>query len=375
MIKFLHCADLHLDSPLAALDMRRAQVRRNEFRAAFTSLTLYVKMNKIDFLLISGDLFESEYASKDTIALLKREFAAIPDCEVIIQPGNHDPYTPRSLYRRAEFSDNVHIFDSEELSCFDFPEKNTSIYGYAFTSPRLEHCPFESTHPTDPSKINILMAHGEVGKTVSDSCPIPNEVIEQSGYDYIALGHYHDYSGLQKLGSTYYAYSGCLEGRGFDELGEKGAVIGVADKQNSELQLGARFVRFSKRCYESLRLDVSGARTNADIVGNLAGLIAEKHFGEDTALRVTLTGEVAGELRISEEFISSQFPQLFLLKLEDATMPLLDAAQLKNDPTIRGAFYKTLEEMLSSSDSDRELAARALRYGLAAISGSDITEL
>ena len=59
MIKFLHCADLHLDSPLASLDLRRAEVRRNEFRAAFTSLTLYAKLNKIDFLLISGDLLES----------------------------------------------------------------------------------------------------------------------------------------------------------------------------------------------------------------------------------------------------------------------------------------------------------------------------
>lgn len=375
MIKFLHCADLHLDSPLAALDMRRAQVRRNEFRAAFTSLTLYAKMNKIDFLLISGDLFESEYASNETLALLRREFSAIPDCQIVIQPGNHDPYTARSFYRHADFSDNVHIFDSEELSCFDFPEKNTCIYGYAFTSPKLEHCPFADTQTTDRSRINILMAHGELGKAASDNCPIPTDVISDTGYDYIALGHYHDYSGLQKLNNTYYAYSGCLESRGFDELGEKGAIIGAADKDENGLQLGAKFVRFSKRRYEALRLDVSGSRTNADIVGRIAELVAEKHFGEDTALRLTLTGEVAGELRISEEFISSQFPQLFLLRLEDSTLPLLDAAQLKNDPTIRGAFYKTLEDMLRSNESDRELASYALRYGLAAISGSDITDL
>ena len=375
MIKFLHCADLHLDSPLAALDPRRAQVRRNEFRAAFTSLTLYAKMNKLDFILISGDLFDSEYVSRETIALLKREFAAIPDCEIIIAPGNHDPYTPQSFYRRADFTPNVHIFDTDELSCFDFPEKNVSIYGYAFTSQNLDRCPFAGTHPTDSAKINILMAHGELGKSASTNCPIPNDVIASSGYDYVALGHYHDFSEIKQLGTTYYAYSGCLEGRGFDELGEKGAIIGAADKNDGKFELGAKFIRFSKCRYESTRLDITGCRTNSDIVGRLAGLIAEKKYGEDTALRVRLTGSVAGELRISEGFISSQFPRLFLLELDDETMPLLDAEQLKRDPTIRGAFYESLRQMLESQDeTERALAADALRYGLAAIAGEDIAD-
>ncbi len=375
MIKFLHCADLHLDSPLAALDLRRAEVRRNEFRAAFTSLTLYAKLNKIDFLLISGDLLESGFATKDTVALLKREFASIPDCEVIIQPGNHDPYTSQCFYRRTEFTPNVHIFDADELSCFDFPEKNTTVYGYAFTGPKLEHCPFADAKPTDPNRINLLMAHGEIGKSVSEKGPIPLEAISETGYDYVALGHYHDHSGIKKLGATYYAYSGCLESRGFDELGEKGAIIGAAEKENGELKLAAKFVRFSKRRYEIDTLDVSGCRTNPDVVEKLGALIAEKRYGDDTALRVRLTGEVGGELRISETFLSEQFPHLFLLRLVDETMPLLDVEQLRRDPTIRGAFYDSLRPMLESSDKkERELASQALRYGLAAISGGDIVD-
>ena len=104
-------------------------------------------------------------------------------------------------------------------------------------------------------------------------------------------------------------------------------------------------------------------------------MIAEKKFGDDTALRVRLTGSIAGELRISEDFIASQFPRLFLLELDDDTLPLLDAEKLKRDPTIRGAFYETLRPMLESRDeSERELAASALRYGLAAITGGDITD-
>ena len=254
---------------------------------------------------------------------------------------------------------------------------NTSIYGYAFTATELDRCPFIGTHPTDKSRINILMAHGEIGKSVSIKCPIPNEAISETGYDYVALGHYHDFSGIKQLGSSYYAYCGCLEGRGFDERGDKGAIIGIAEKEleTGKFNLGAKFIRFSKRRYESEKLDISGCRTNADVVGRLAELISEKKYGEDTALRVKLTGSVAGELRISEEFISAQFPQLFLLRLNDETLPLLDADQLSRDPTIRGAFYETLRPMLESADeNERELAASALRYGLAAISGGDVAD-
>jgi exonuclease SbcD len=375
MIKFLHCADLHLDSPLSALDIQKAEIRRNEIRAAFTSLTLYAQMNKIDFLIISGDLFDTGFASKDTIAILKREFANIPDCRVIITPGNHDPYTSQSYYKRTEFSDNVYIFDSSDLSCFDFPDKNTTIYGYAFTSDKLDYCPFENFKPENPSRINILAAHGELGERTSNNCPIPVETIAKSGFDYVALGHYHNYAGIKKLGSTNIAYSGCLEGRGFDELGPKGAIIGAADKENGQLQFGAKFVRFSKRHYEIERLDVTGSESNADVTDKLSALINEKHYGDDTALRVILTGNVASGLKIAPSFLCEQFPRLFLLEILDETLPLLDGDRLKYDPTIRGAFYNSLAGMLNSSDEkERELAALALRYGFSALSGGDIVD-
>ncbi|MCI8388061.1 MAG: hypothetical protein HFE63_06290 [Clostridiales bacterium] len=374
MIKFLHCADLHLDSPLASLDLKRAEIRRSEFRSTLAAMIRSAQTNKIDFLIISGDLFESEFASRETIALLCHEFASIPECNIIIAPGNHDPYTSQSYYRRTEFPENVYIFDSTELSCFDFPEKNTTIYGYAFTDNTLDFCPFEGFTPENPDRINILAAHGEFGSRNTHKCPIPTEVLANSGFDYVALGHYHNYSEIKQLKSTYYAYSGCLEGRGFDECGEKGAIIAVADKSEGRFQLGAKFVRFSKRHYEIEQLDITGAETNADLLNRLAALIKERGYGEDTALRVVLTGNTAGELKISQKFLTEQFPQLFLLEFKDETLPLLDSDTLKRDPTIRGAFYNSLAGMLDGNEDERELAALALRYGLSALSGEDIID-
>lgn len=372
MIKILHCADLHLDSPLSSLDIEKAELRHSDMRAAFTSLTLSAKMNNVDFLLISGDLFDGAFVSRDTVALILREFASIPDCRIIIAPGNHDPYTRSSYYGRGDFPENVYIFDSPELSCFEFPEKNTTVYGWAFISEYMESCPLEGFSVEDPTRINLLCAHGELDVSSSKYCPIPSKLLAECGFDYAALGHVHTYSEIKKPGVGYAAYSGCLEGRGFDECGEKGAILAVADKDVS-LQFAAKFVRFSKRCYQTERLDITGAASNADAADRLSALINEKRYGSDTALRVRLCGNVAGDFKLSPKFLSEQFPQLFMLEINDETLPLLDRDKLSCDPTLRGEFYRCLEAMLSSDDPEtRETAAAALRCGLAALSGEDI---
>ena len=91
----MHTGDIHLDSAFSRLDSRHAEIRRNELRAAFTSMMLSAKMNGADLMLISGDLFDSEFVTRETAALLCREFANFGK-PVFIAPGNHDPALPKS---------------------------------------------------------------------------------------------------------------------------------------------------------------------------------------------------------------------------------------------------------------------------------------
>ena len=70
MIKIMHTGDIHLDSPFSSLTSRQAEVRRNELRAAFTSMMTYAKMNNTDLLLIAGDVFDAEYVTRETVSLL-----------------------------------------------------------------------------------------------------------------------------------------------------------------------------------------------------------------------------------------------------------------------------------------------------------------
>ncbi len=374
MIKILHCADLHLDSPMSVLDVAKAEARRRDLRAALTSLTMFIKSNAVDFLLIAGDLFDGEFVSRDTVALLCREFASIPDCRVIIAPGNHDPYTFSSHYRLTDFPENVYVFDSEEVKSFDFPEKNTTVYGWAFTSDALEACPLEGFEVASRERINLLVAHGELDGGESKYCPIPSKTLAACGFDYAALGHVHTHGGVLPLGDGYVAYSGCLEGRGFDECGIKGAVLAVAGKTD-KLDFAAKFERFCKRYYEIAKCDVSGSASNADVLTKLTAFIKDAHFGDDVALRLHLRGSVASDFKMSTAFLIEQFPQLYRFEIVDETVPLADSDRLSNDPTIRGAYYRSLEPMLASANaSEREIAAMALRYGLAALAGNDIAD-
>lgn len=378
MIKILHCADIHLDAPFTAHESNKAEARRTELRGTFSSMMLWAKTNGIDIMLMAGDIFDCDYATKETIALALREFAANPRCRFIISPGNHDPFTESGLYAKTAFPENVYIFSKESLEKLSFDDvgddhEKVDVYGYAFRSSRLDFNPFAGKNPDDDGRINLVCAHGEYNNPLSDKCPIMPAEIRDSGFDYIALGHVHNPQAVEKLGITSFGYSGCLEGRDFGECGHKGAIYAEISKEEGRADINVRHVRFSKRRYESDKLDVTGASDTDDLIARVKGLFSEKKYGTDTLLRITLTGDVSPELRINTAELESVFAeQLFTLEIRDATVPLFNAKLLESDPTIRGAVYNRLLPMLrDGSPEERRRAAAALRVALAALSGSD----
>ncbi len=373
MIKILHCADIHLDSAFALEIASKAEVRRSELRGTFTSLIYYAKTNAVDIVLIAGDLFDREFVTKDTISLILREFASVPSCRFVIAPGNHDPYNEGGVYAKVKFPDNVYIFKKSEIDYFDFEDINTRVYGYAFTEPSMTVSPFAGVEVADNRcRINLLCAHGDTASAVSQYCPISKSDIRGSGVDYIALGHIHNSEGISREGDTYYGYSGCLEGRDFGECGYKGAIYAELEKNGTELKADFKGLRFSKRRYESISVDISGCCDLGDAASRLRSAIAGK-FGEDTSLRVELTGNVSAELASTGALSEMLSDMLFYLEISDSTLPLYDYEKLKKDPTLKGAFFRCMLPRLENGTAkERAVAARALRCGLAALEGRDI---
>lgn len=374
MLKILHCADIHLDSPFKSGNAGKSNVRRRELRESFSSMMEYIKNNGIELVLIAGDLFDTGYVMKDTADFVVKELADAAPCKFVISPGNHDPYTEDSVYSKMAFSDNVYIFNSATFDKFSFPELNVDVYGHAFVKNKLEVNPFAGKTPDNSERINLLCAHAEVGDPLSPFCPVSEADIAATGLDYCAFGHIHNFDGLKKAGNTYYAYCGCLEGRDFGETGYKGAIYLEISKELSLASVKASKIRFSKRRYEIYPLDVSGCSENASLVQKINATIAETDFGYDTLLRIVLTGNVSPSLKIDTEILQESLSQnFFYIEVENHTLPLYDAETLENDPTIRGAFFKELRPLLENgSEEDRVRAARALRIGLTALSGEDI---
>ncbi|MGN1346595.1 MAG: exonuclease SbcCD subunit D [Eubacteriales bacterium] len=371
MIKILHTGDVHLDSAFSGLDSRHAEIRRNELRAAFTSMMTYARTNGVDLVLIAGDLFDGDFITRETVALLSREFERF-EKPVFITPGNHDCAGAGSVWTRSLFPENVHVFTESRLSFVDLPDLPVTVYGFAFTEPSLTTVPIAGHTVDDPSRVNLLVCHcdmpGAKSGGTSKDCPVTAEHLDAFGADYAALGHIHNPPAPGHDGR--WCYCGCLEARAFDETGPKGACIVEIEKAGTASSVTVKRVRFSKRRYEKAELALTGMESQADVREAVASYIAEHRFGEDTLLSLRLTGVVAQSLVIDTETLEDDGFGLFLLRVEDATLPDVDCAALEQDITITGELYRILKPSLESEDAHtREVGIRAFRYALSALAG------
>ncbi len=366
-MKIIHTGDLHLDSPFSSLDPEASEKRRGALRAAFSSLAVLAKTENAELFLIAGDLFDDECITKDTVNAIIKDMASLPDCYFVITPGNHDPYNDSSPYKLLQWPENVFVFTSDELTCIEIEKLNVRIYGSAYYSSTKKPFSDSAFKAKQDGKINILLHHGDLDIPQSPYCPVNSTVFENSGFDYVALGHVHKGTQILSIGKTNYAYCGCIEGRDFGETGYKGAIIVDIDKGSCSL----RHVRISSKRYEVVSLDVTGAVNFGDVVSDITNACTD--FGDDTLLRVELTGLTGEEFSCDTELLRQALPSPCYLEIKDKTAPLLNISKLKEDKSLAGEFYRNLETALYSLDEhEKEVASLALKYGLRAIYSMEI---
>ncbi len=389
MIKILHCSDLHIGSPVLFKSPEKASAMRKEIRNLISSLMLYVKADGIDLLLISGDLFDNRFITPDIARFLISEFASAPKCQIVISPGRADFISPDSVYKRYPFPKNVFIFDTPDLSFFEFTpsrEENQKIrvYGYSYTaeSRAISALPdgfgenrrsaaadggtqSQSACPAAPSAdaINVFCGQASVGirsKTLSH-LTVPQ--IRSSGLDYMAIGGDHNGNGVERAGKTYYGVSGCLCGHSFSDVGYKGAVLIEADKENGSLHLRARGLRLFKKRFACDSISADGAESGEDIKKIIAEHVKSKKYGEETALKIILTGKVAPGARFDCQSCERELSKLlFTAEIEDLTIPLSGYNPPENCLTLKDITLKRLSDIIrSGSETERKDAAAAFR--------------
>lgn len=356
-LRILHAADLHLDSPFEALGGALAAQRRREQRALLQMLPALAEQRGARLILLPGDLLDSDSAYPETARLLAETFAG-SEAHVCIAPGNHDFYSAHAPYARIDFPENVHIFRTPRLEPVELPELGVRVWGAAFPDSRCPGLLHGFSLEKREDMLDVLCVHGEVGVPGSAYNPVTEEELAASGFDYAAFGHVHRFSGTRRAGRTTYAWPGCIEGRGFDETGEKGVILATVRAGAAEVE----FLPAGGRRYEILRVDVSGADA-AQAVLDALPQGAQRHI-----FRVMLTGECdrAPDVPAVQRALEGR---VFSVQVRDGTRLRQELWARAGEGTLRGLFLSELKTQYDAAQTqeERDLATMAARWGLAAL--------
>lgn len=354
-MKIVHCADIHFDSPFSELSASKAEIRKSEIRQTFSKIIKLVKEEKADCLVIAGDLFDGENVSKMTLDFIISEFSKICDVKVLIAAGNHDPKGIKSFYNLLDWGENVHIFDTKPELIEVCGKK---ILGVSFDKAVCDEPILTDEDLKLFDQPDIIVMHSNLSG--SGYNPVSKDFVAKTNAKLFLSGHIHK-SYTEKISNTVFSYPGCMEGRGFDELGKKGVMIYeiLGDDAN------VSFVPLSAREYSEITVDVSGAVSIEQIIGSI---LLENSFCKDFLYKIKLVGEC--DFVIDKDVLTEALSPFFI-KIKDDTRQKLDLTDISENYTVMGLFVKKMLEKIEKEGETEELK-NALRFGLAAIRGEKV---
>lgn len=331
MIKILHSADWHLDSPLHMRRPEQGEMLRREMLKIPEKIVSICQQEKCDMLFISGDLFDGE-CNPETLRIVKNAFEEVK-IPVFISPGNHDFLGGNSPWLSTPWSENVHIFRHPTVQSVAVPALNCRVYGAGFVS---MDCPslLENFTAQQEEKYAIGVLHGDPTQVNSPYCPITAQQVANSNLNYLALGHIH--KGDQfTAGKTLCAWPGCPMGRGYDELGEKGVLLVTLDETAS-----ARFIPLSTPKFFDLEIPA-----DQDLASVLPPVASEDFY------RITFVG-TSEPLNLAQ--LAAQYSQFPNLELRDRTTPPVDVWGTAGEDTFEGIYFKRLKDALDMADEEQK---------------------
>jgi len=366
-MKFIHTADLHLDSPLRGLSSypdAPADRLRTATRDAFHKLVSSAIDEQVDFMVIAGDVYDGDWKDFNTGLFFVRQMgrlrqAGIP---VYLLYGNHD--ADSEMTRSLELPDNVHVFPSRKAETFRIEDMKVALHGRSFKVAATT----ENLLPGYPEPVagwlNIGVLHTALEGHAEHARYAPCSVAElqAKGYQYWALGHVHEHW-IQR-GDTTIAYPGNLQGRHIREQGARGALLVTAE--HGEIAEVDR-LEIDVLRWHAIEIDISAV---ADLRGavRLAGLAMEQLLdatpsGLPLAVRVLFKGRsaahaalVVDEAQLRQEVIAQAVAldadRIWVEKVRVASAALNSAPPRQEDEA-QGALAE-LENLVVSANDDQD---------------------
>lgn len=372
MVRILHTADMHLDSAFTSrLGLKEAEIRRSEQRAVFSKI-ISIARERADILLIAGDLFDGRHVTEETVAFLRRKFKEISDIPVLIAAGNHDPYTADSVYAAENLGDNVRVFAAGG-ECFDFEELKLRVCGASFANENGSNLPRLGRFPLQNGMINVAVIHGDTLSGNDDRYnPIRQSELEGSGFDYVALGHIHTFSGFNRAGKTLWAYPGIPEPRGFDESAERGAAGAALIELGSDGAEAYELIDVHERLYHRLSLKIDESCSDNEQLFELASEMISRYDSRDL-FEITLEGKTPAGFSPNTELLSIRLRgSAFYITFLDKTEPERDLSAEDGDNSLRAVYIRLMRERIDNAAAAEEkmIAELALKIGVDSIDNS-----
>jgi len=304
MFRFIHAADLHLDSPMLRLEAYEGapvEELRGATRRAFENLVDLAVSEAVDFVLIAGDLYDGDWKDYNTglhfVAQAGRlREAGIP---VFIVAGNHDAAS--RITRTLRLPEGVHLFPTDRPGTMVLKEPAIAVHGWSFASPAIRRDLAAGYPDPVPDCFNIGLLHtcatGREGHEPYAPCTI--QTLQSKGYDYWALGHVHRQEILSK--DPPIVFPGNTQGRNVRETGPKGCMLVTMDPQG---RADVRFHPLDAARWFDEKIDATEARTGYDVVDAMIGRL-ETLLEENPGLPLVVRIAVTGESKAHEELASN----------------------------------------------------------------------
>ncbi len=353
-MKIIHTADLHFDSKLETnLDPVKAKERKNELLLTFENMIDYAKENEVEAIIIAGDMFDKPRISVKTKEFVMSLITNSPDIQFFYASGNHDEDV--FIESLESLPENLNIF-TNKWKTFNLKECDITGINYNESSEKYLY----DTLFLDKEKPNIVVMHGPLG---SKGTGINVNALRGKGINYLALGHIHKFQKGSIDDHGVFVYPGCLEGRGFDEIGPKGFVLlNIIDDE-----IHSEFIPFAKRELHEVTIDITGIDSWSEIRKNVS--LKTNSIPDNDMVKVKLVGSYNINLIKQNELLNEYLnDKYFFAKLSDESRLAINPKDYEKDISLKGEFIRTV---LKSDMSDSE-KNEVIEYGIKALMKEEI---
>ena len=407
MVKLIHTADLHLDSAFRShFTKEEAENRRQKQLMAWKELLSFAVEKKVQGILIAGDLFDSPVVSHGTMDFFLSTIAEHPEISFFYLRGNHDTENtfryqenlPKNLFLFSDKGKKYRLNDRLLLAGVEYGTKDISFRenegatqgaGQAAeqavgqeTVHGAEALSKNETESEEESKFlklkeedcNILLLHGALyqgtpkGEAVQGEEGIFLKNLEKLPLSYIALGHIHK-GGEGKLNNgALWAYPGCLQGRGFDEEGERGFLYLKVEEEKKEIR--KEFIPIKQGEFRILEIELLEDEGTLACLKKIEVEMEKVGIAKEDSLRIILKGNKGLEQERNLRYLQLQLQDsVFFLEIRDECELSWNREEAMKEKSLKGEFLRVLAAVDNLSKEEQE---EIIALGMGLLQGGEL---